>query len=150
MMKQFLPTLVLFLLALCARANALDGIVPRPMQIEQHKGSLHVRGITVRCDPAFDARTRDAVSTFAAKLGYISGKTCTYSAPLGLQQALAGGKLKGIVFLHDTSLEPEAYTLLVTPANAVVRACGLNGVLYALATLRQMLPAAIYGDSIAE
>ena len=150
MMKQFLPTLVLFLLALCARANALDEIVPRPMQIEQHKGSLHVRGITVRCDPAFDARTRDAVSAFAAKLGYISGKTCTFSAPIGLKQALAGGKLKGIVFLHDTSLEPEAYTLLVTPSNAVVRACGLNGVLYALATLRQMLPAAIYGDSIAE
>ena len=150
MMKQFLSTLVLLLLALCARANALDDIVPRPMRIEQHKGSLHVRGITVRCDPAFDSQTREAVNGFTTKLGYISGKTCTFSTPIGLKEALDGGKLKGIVFLHDTSLEPEAYTILVSSSNAVVRASGLNGVLYALATLRQMLPAAIYGDKIAD
>ena len=85
MMKQFLSTLVLLLLALCARANALDDIVPRPMHIEQLKGTLQMRGITVRCDPAFDAQTREAIGAFAAKLGYISGKTCTFSAPLGLK-----------------------------------------------------------------
>ena len=150
MMKQFLTTLAILLAALCARANSLDDIVPLPMHVEQLKGSLRVKGIAVKCDPAFDARTREAVGAFAAKLGYISGKACTYSSPIGLAEALAGGKLKGIVFLKDNNLDPEAYTLLVTPANAVVRARGLNGVLYALATLRQMLPAAIYGDSIAE
>ena len=150
MMKQFLTTLAILLAALCARANALDDIVPLPMHVEQLKGSLRLKGIAVKCDPAFDARTREAVGAFAAKLGYISGKACTYSSPIGLAEALASGKLKGIVFLQDNNLDPEAYTLLVTPANAVVRARGLNGVLYALATLRQMLPAAIYGDSIAE
>ena len=150
MMKQFLTTLAILLAALCARANALDDIVPLPMHVEQLKGSLRLKGIAVKCDPAFDARTREAVGAFAAKLGYISGKACTYSSPIGLAEALASGKLKGMVFLQDNNLDPEAYTLLVTPANAVVRARGLNGVLYALATLRQMLPAAIYGDSIAE
>ena len=78
MMKQFLTTLAILLAALCARANALDDIVPLPMHVEQLKGSLRVKGIAIKCDPAFDARTREAVGAFAAKLGYID-----FSVPSG-------------------------------------------------------------------
>ena len=149
-MKRLLAILSLCLFALCARANALEQIVPRPMSAELHKGSLRVSGIAFKCDPAFEAAALDAVERFAAQLGYASGKTCVTSSPLGLSEALAAGKLKGFVFLHDASLAPEAYSILVAPGHAVVRASGLNGVLYALQTLRQMLPAAIYGKHAAE
>ncbi|MDO4999090.1 MAG: beta-N-acetylhexosaminidase [Bacteroidales bacterium] len=149
-MKRLLAILSLCLFALCARANALEQIVPRPMSAELHKGSLRVSGIAFKCDPAFEAAALDAVERFAAQLGYASGKTCVTSSPLGLSDALAAGKLKGFVFLHDASLAPEAYSILVAPGHAVVRASGLNGVLYALQTLRQMLPAAIYGKHAAE
>ena len=120
------------------------------MSAELHKGSLRVSGIAFKCDPAFEAAALDAVGRFAAQLGYASGKTCVTSSPLGLSEALAAGKLKGFVFLHDASLAPEAYSILVETGHAVVRASGLNGVLYALQTLRQMLPAAIYGKHAAE
>ena len=149
-MKRFLSTLVFCLLSLYARAGALEDIVPRPAQAELRKGTLRVAGIAIKCDPALDPKAREAVAAFAVRLGYVSGKTTTVSSPVGLAASLEAGKVKGMVFLRDASLAPEAYSILVSPANAVIRASGLNGVLYALQTLRQMLPAEIYGDKPAE
>jgi hexosaminidase len=120
------------------------------MSAELHKGTLRMAGIAVKCDPAFEPLALEAVKRFSAQLSYASGKTCVTSTPIGLADALAAGKVKGMVFLKDNTLAPEAYTILVSPGNAVVRASGLNGVLYALQTLRQMLPAAIYGSGAAE
>ena len=145
-MKHLLTPLLLCFLTLCARAGALDDIVPRPAKAEASKGSLRISGASIKCDPAFDAATVEAVGRFAARLGYASGKTSPVSTPPGLRDALAGGKVKGIVFLRDGSLAPEAYSILVSKRNAVVRASGLNGVIYALETLRQLLPPSIYGS----
>ena len=145
-MKHLLTTLLLCFLTVCAHASALDDIVPRPAKAEASKGSLRISGASIKCDPAFDAATVEAVGRFAARLGYASGKTSPVSTPPGLRDALAGGKVKGIVFLRDGSLAPEAYSILVSKRNAVVRASGLNGVIYALETLRQLLPPSIYGS----
>jgi len=145
-MKHLLTPLLLCFLTLCARAGALDDIVPRPAKAEASKGSLRISGASIKCDPAFDAATVEAVGRFAARLGYASGKTSPVSTPPGLRDALAGGKVKGIVFLRDGALAPEAYSILVSKRNAVVRASGLNGVIYALETLRQLLPPSIYGS----
>ena len=145
-MKRLLIPLLLCLSVICARASVLDDIVPRPAEAELLKGTIRLPGIAFKCDPAFDAATVKAVSGFAARLGYACGKTSPVSTPLGLREALAAGKVKGFVFLRDTAMEPEAYSILISGRNAVVRASGLNGVLYALETLRQMLPVSIYGD----
>ena len=145
-MKHLLTPLLLCFLTLCARAGTLDDIVPRPAKAEASKGSLRISGASIKCDPAFDAAAVEAVGRFAARLGYASGKTSPVSTPPGLRDALAGGKVKGIVFLRDGSLAPEAYSILVSKRNAVVRASGLNGVIYALETLRQLLPPSIYGS----
>ena len=145
-MKRLLTLLAGCLLALCARAGSLDDIVPLPMKAELQKGSLRLSGRPVKCDPAFDATAQEAVAAFAAQLGYLSGRACPFSAPLGLSGAVSSDKVKGLVFLKDASLEPEAYSLDVSSRRAVVRASTLNGVLYALQTLRQLLPAAIYGS----
>ena len=145
-MKHLLTPLLLCFLTLCARAGTLDDIVPRPAKAEASKGSLRISGASIKCDPAFDAATVEAVGRFAARLGYACGKTSPVSTPPGLRDALAGGKVKGIVFLRDGSLAPEAYSILVSKRNAVVRASGLNGVIYALETLRQLLPPSIYGS----
>ena len=145
-MKHLLTPLLLCFLTVCAHASALDDIVPRPAKAEASKGSLRISGASIKCDPAFDAATVEAVGRFAARLGYASGKTSPVSTPPGLRDALAGGKVKGIVFLRDGSLAPEAYSILVSKRNAVVRASGLNGVIYALETLRQLLPPSIYGS----
>ena len=145
-MKRLLTLLAACLLALCARAGALDDIVPLPNKAELRKGSLRLSGAPVKCDPAFDAVAREAVAAFAAQLGYVSGRACPFSAPLGLGGAVASGKVKGLIFVKDASLAPEAYSLDVSSRRAVVRASSRSGVLYALQTLRQLLPAAIYGS----
>ena len=145
-MKFWLTTLLLCLPLVCTRASVLDDIVPHPAKAELLKGSFRISGAAIKCDPAFDAATVEAVSRFAARLSYACGKTSPVSTPLGLRDALAGGKVKGLVILHDGSLADEAYSILVSPRNAVIRANGLNGVFYALETLRQMLPTAIYGN----
>ena len=149
-MKKILTLGILCLLSLCARAGALDEIVPRPAEAQLLKGSLRVAGISVKCDPALGAGAQAAVSAFATRLGYISGKTCPFSTPPGLAGAVASGKTRGILFLQDASLGPEEYGIRVEGGRAVVRTSALNGVLYALETLRQLLPAAIYGDAVAE
>ena len=149
-MKKFLFVGFFCLLAFCARASVLDDIVPRPASAELHKGSLRVVGINVKCDPAFEADARQAVNSFASRLGYVTGKMCAFSTPPGFHEAYATGKVKGLLFLRDASFGPEAYSIVVEPGRATVRAGGLSGVLYALETLRQMLPAAIYGDRVAE
>ena len=149
-MKHLLSFLILCLTCVCARANALEQIVPQPRQAELHKGSLRVSGIAFRCDPALDPAAQEAVGRFAGQLGYASGKTCAFSTPIGLHEALQAGKLKGMIFLQDDSLDPEAYSIFVASNHAVIRSNGLAGVLYALQTLRQMLPEAIYGNRIAE
>ncbi len=149
-MKRTLFVGIFCLLSLCARAGVLEDIVPRPAQAELHKGSLRVSGIAVKCDPAFGQDARDAVGSFASRLGFVSGKFCPFSTPPGLHEAVASGKVKGLLFLKDASFGPEAYGIDVQAGKAVVRASGLPGVLYALQTLQQMLPAAIYGKEIAE
>ena len=149
-MKRLLTLLAACLLAFSARAGSPGDIVPLPMKAELQKGSLRLSGKPVKCDPAFDAAAREAVAAFAAQLGYVSGRACPFSAPLGLSGAVASGKVKGLVFLKDSSLAAEAYSLDISSRRAVVRASSRSGVLYALQTLRQLLPAAIYGTRPAE
>ena len=149
-MKRILFVGILCLFAFCARASVLDDIVPRPASAELRKGSLRVVGINVKCDPAFEADARHAVNSFASRLGYVTGKMCAFSTPPGLHEAYATGKVKGLLFLRDASFGPEGYGIVVESGRATVRAGGLPGVLYALETLRQMLPVAIYGNRVAE
>ena len=141
---------VLCLLASLARAGALEDIIPRPAEIVPGNGSVRISGKPFKCDPAFGLETRSAVAAFAAHLGYVSGKTCPFSSPPGLDRAIASGGVKGALFLRDDALGPEAYVIEVGSGRLVVRASGHPGILYALHTIRQMLPAAIYGQRTAE
>jgi len=149
-MKRLTSFLAASMLTLCAYAGGLDGIVPLPMKAELHKGSLRLSGAPVKCDPAFDATAQEAVAAFAAQLGYVCGRSCPFSAPIGLSGATASGKVKGLVFLKDAALEAEAYSLDISSRRGIVRASSTNGVLYALQTLRQLLPAAVYGTRAAD
>ncbi len=150
-MKKLLATILFLSVAfLYARASVLDDIVPKPMESELHKGTLRMSGIAFKCDPSLDRQSQNAVARLAAQIGYASGKTCPVSSPIGLRESLAGGKTKGILFLLEKSFGSEEYSISIEPGHAVVRAGGLNGVLYSLETLRQMLPAAIYGEKTAE
>ncbi len=85
----------------------------------------------------------------SAETGQSSGKTLQPSAgtvqPSGKAVHPSPGTVKGaIVLKYDPSLAaPEAYTLVIEPANITMAAGDPAGMFYAIETLRQLLPAGI-------
>ena len=146
-MKRIL-TLIALLSSMCAWAAKTEkpSIVPAPQKLELTKGSFNMKGVAVNCDPAMDKNAVKAVRLLADRLTLLSGKMTEVASPIGLQRAVEKGKLKGLYFLQDDSVVPEGYKISVGSRATVVRASDYNGFYYALQTLRQMLPAAIYGS----
>lgn len=125
-------------------------IVPQPERIELQKGTFKAVGAAINCDASFDGRSRAAVQDFAARLSLASGKVSSFAVPVGIVSAAESGKIKGFVFIREASLGDEEYRIEIGQKAAKVYASAYNGVLYALATLKQMLPEAIYGTVLAD
>ncbi len=125
-------------------------IVPQPERIELQKGTFKAVGAAINCDASFDSRSRAAVQDFAARLSLASGKVSSFAVPVGIVSAAESGKIKGFVFIREASLGDEEYRIEIGQKAAKVYASAYNGVLYALATLKQMLPEAIYGTVLAD
>ena len=149
-MKRLFTILALALLAVCAKAGSLGQIIPQPSNYTLGKGTLRISGASFKCDPRLDQPTMEAISKFAAQLSLVSGKTSTVAATIGLEDAISiEGGVKGLVFIKDEKLGAEAYTISVAGKAAIIRCNGLNGALYAIQTIKQLLPAAIYGNTAA-
>ena len=144
-MKRIIIALAL-MLPVCAHAAkvAAPQIVPAPQKIELAKGSLRFKGININCDPAMDALSLRAVRQFSDRLSLASGKTISVANPVGLTRTVQSGKIKGLYFIKDESVPAEGYRISIGKKAAVVRANDYNGFLYALQTIRQMLPLSIY------
>ena len=125
-------------------------IVPQPERIELQKGTFKAVGAAINCDASFDGRSRAAVQDFAARLSLASGKVSSFAVPVGIVSAAESGKIKGFVFIREASLGDEEYRIEIGQKAAKVYASAYNGVLYALSTLKQMLPEAIYGTVLAD
>ncbi len=126
-----------------AETASLD-IIPQPQKVEVGKGSFKASGATFNCDPALDRNTLDLIRVFSSRLSLLAGRNNSFATPVGLDRALSRNQVKGFIFLLDSSLQNEAYTIHVTPKNAVVKASGYNGFLYAIQTLKQLLPDGIF------
>ena len=141
----------LSLMALASSAKApVIRIVPQPESIELQKGSFKASGAGINCDASFDARTRAALQDFAARMSLVSGKVSSFAVPLGIAATAQASSTKGFVFIHDARLGEEEYRIEIGKKNAKIYASAYNGVLYAISTLKQMLPEAIYGTTPAE
>ena len=108
-------------------------VIPMPADVTVSEGSYAVAGKAFFLDPRMDDASSAAVRRFKNALETASGKP----SPLGKDQ---------IQFLVNPDLAAEQYTLRVNADGVVVEASALNGFVYACETLKQMLPAAIYGD----
>ena len=140
-------TLVLLSITICLGAKDAGSIsiVPQPQSIEVQKGSFRAIGAAINCDPSFDSGCRAVVQDFANRLSLTTGKVSSFAVPVGMAAAVAAGNVKGFVFIKDTSLAEEEYSIEVSSRSTVVKASAHNGVQYAVETLKQLLPAAIYG-----
>lgn len=144
-MKRLL-TLVIIVSAACIslRAASVNDIIPAPAHAEELKGSLKVAGISIKCDPSMPADAINAVGRFATTLTIATGKTSSVSSPIGLKESVGSDAVKGIIFLQDSSLAKEAYSISISDSKAVVRVNGLNSTVYAIQTMMQLLPEAVY------
>ena len=131
------------LLLAAAGCKSVDlGVVPCPNEVTARWGGSFDRlaGASVSYDGALSERALTALGQFCADL----------SAATGVESTLGAGRRGDLVFEVKPSMAPEAYELQISPRKVRVLSAGDKGVLYALSTLRQMLPAGIYTGSAAE
>lgn len=124
----------------CAPKAETPDIIPFPNSLEMHGGTFNAAGATFYCTGIDDPLTLAAVEKFAGELSQACGMT---------SKVETGSAGKGINFSNDASMPEEAYRIDVKKNGVTVKASSLNGFIYALQTLRQMLPVEIYGHKTA-
>ena len=116
-------------------------VVPYPNEVTVRNGSFNAEGADFHCTSDLDEASMNIVRTFAQQLSLVTGTEST------VDQAKTA---EGFVFAYDASLPEEAYTLNVSRKSVKVKASSLRGFNYAVQTIKQMLPAAIFGNTKAE
>ena len=108
-------------------------VIPMPADVSFDSGVFHVKGAGITIDSHnMDGLSVQAVMRFADALETASGHHCNSGE-------------KGFNFKVNPNLGPEQYYIKVTKDCVQVEASALNGFVYACETIKQMLPAAIYG-----
>jgi len=138
-----ITTLLLFSFAIIAGAAPNRGqvnVIPAPAEVTINEGFFKVAGATVSYSPEFTEAGVVQIENFARKLTTLTGKRSVTKAKAGK---------KGIVFQINTKLAEEEYTIKISEKAVVVGAASLNGVIYALSTISQMLPVEYFGAKAA-
>lgn len=115
-------------------------IVPLPNQMTPQQGrfelSKKVKVVTAACTPQVKA----IADSLIERLSLTSG--------IRIQQTdQAKQDTPAITFVTREGMLPEGYQLSVTPSNIVITASQPNGFFYAVQTLYQLLPPAVYGST---
>lgn len=108
-----------------------ESVIPLPQEISVGEGYLNLAGVKIVCDSGVPECAEKQISSFAADLD------------AKVPGALFGPKM---YFESDPSLAEEEYVIEVTKKKATVKASGLSGYVYAIQTIKQMLPSSIWGD----
>ncbi len=140
-MKRYILIILILLSPLTVFLQAdnltspLISIVPRPTQIVPGSGNF-----------TFSAKTAFAVENQEQAViarNFID----LFTRAAGITPALNVGSKEGQVrFVTDSSFNPEAYLLEITPQQILIKASDTKGFFYALQSIRQLLPAAIESE----
>lgn len=110
-------------------------VLPCPATVTLGNGYYEISGAPIYIDKALDESSRKTADGFARRLEEVSSmKNSRIRTP------------EGISFLY-APVEPESYSLEVTQDGVTVRAGDVNGVLYAVQTMSQMLPSSFFSDT---
>ena len=142
MKRPIILSAVAALLVSCAPQESQTlTVVPYPNEVSIQNGTFDAAGADFHYSAEFDTAAQNIIKGFADRLSLVSGKD---------SKITEGDSTEGFVFLYDASMPEEAYRLEVSGKTATVTASSLRGVNYAVQTIKQMLPAAIYGKEKAE
>ncbi len=115
-------------------------VVPYPNEVEINAGSFNAAGAGFHYSAEFDEAARNIITGLAQQLSLVTGA----------ESAVAEGNAsKGFIFILDPAVAEEAYSLNISRKAVTVKASSLRGVNYAVQTIKQMLPAEIYGKAAA-
>ncbi len=122
--------------------SAVYAVIPRPVVLTPHAGHFTLTAKTsVHADPAFTAVghrfARDIANATGFDLAVVSSSA---AAPDVIRLVRVRGA-------DTTALGAEGYRLDVTTTGVTVRAAHAAGAFYALETLKQLLPVAIFRDA---
>ena len=132
-MKRFLLFLSALAVLSCAKPQPQAfQVIPMPDQVTVNDGTFCVKGAAVHFDDDLDEASAAAVLRFVDAIETATGTQCKWAEG-------------GMIFRANPSLAAEQYSINITPKSVTVEASALNGFVYACETLKQMLPAAIYG-----
>ncbi len=130
-----LSAVALFGAVACSEAQPPRGVnvIPMPNEVEAKEGVFDVAGAPVSYDAKkCDARMTAQLEEFAKRLSLVTGvESKLYDKT----------KCSGFSFVMDPEIPAEAYELEVKPRSVKVKAGDFNGMLYALQTIKQLLPA---------
>ena len=146
-MKKHLFVLGVCLLSLsvitCTLSVVLNtnSVIPYPNSLVPEEGSFVFNKKTkMICTLSLDSASQEVVRNFSALLNNVAGlKTeCIVEEEKGE---------KNIVFFDlDTSIANEGYSLDIDPSKIIIKASSAAGFYYAVQSLKQLLPIAVYGD----
>ena len=133
------------LLASCAKVQEASKpqIIPKPAFLQLTDGTFRIDRKTTLFVETGDSAVLRTVGFFNDQLKKAAG----FTLPVVSDDPLTHGGEKGIFWL-DAGLKDEAYSLSVSPDMIKVEYGSGAGAFYALQTLLQMLPAAIFSDSV--
>ena len=137
-MKKILFIAVLTALVIsCSHEEPTISVVPYPNSVEMKSGTFHAAGADFHMDPTMDELSENYVLNFFSHLNSVSGKvgTCT-------EESYGSG----FNFKVNEGIKKEGYRINITRDEVLIEASDLNGFIYAVQTIKQMLPAAIYRD----
>ena len=140
MKHTFLTLLTIALAVACSEKKQPQpfSVIPMPNDVTLAEGSFNVAGVQVTCDENLDEASAKAVQGFVNTLETVTGKTCK------------NGKKGTIHFGLNPNMGSEEYFLQVKPDGVTVEASAFGGFFYAIQTLKQMLPAEVYGGKKAK
>lgn len=136
MKHTFLSLLTILLALSCGEKGQPQpfSVIPMPNDVTLAEGSFNVAGALVSYDDNVDSQTAKAIDAFKETLETVTGKPMT-------------GKRGGTIrFGLNPNMGAEEYFLQVKPDGVSVEASAFGGFFYAIQTLKQMLPAEVYGN----
>lgn len=123
---------------LLGEAENMLPLIPYPANLTRNEGTFNLKQLTAITTPAGD----EAVARYAQEFATQLEKTSGIKVPVNPTTAATS-----LVMSKDATLAHEAYKLTVSEAGINIAAADSTGFFYAIQTLKQLMPHAIYNRS---
>ena len=149
-MKKILILAMCLAAGICMQAKKTEPtieIIPQPQSITLGKGFFKVKGANFNYDSTIDKTTVESIARLADEIYASNGKVSSVAVATGVNSGTAIEHLHGVYFFKDATMENESYSIEINSHAVKILAAGHNGFLYAISTLRQMLPEELWNSA---